>query len=320
LILWTEASPSIGAGHLVESIALIKSLRGRVDLSLIIDNKTAAHIDASTPHRIENPLASKLDDTIIVNRKTLVTDDLVRLRHLGYKIAVIDHFHVDPMCCDVLINDTAIEKWLTYTFLTPQPQCYFGPSHHIVRNEFTELHTREKSFGGHRILVTMGGFDQSGATFRIVDALKNEKKISWGRRLDIVIGPGFKHTQDFGELPEGMTISQNVNDLGERMYLADLAISSGGNTLYELACVGTPSIVLWEETHEMLLGAAFTDLGVAKCLGNGLCTTPGSLLENIDLILSNQQMWGNMSCAGKHLVDGNGTTRIAKILESFSNL
>ena len=53
---------------------------------------------------------------------------------------------------------------------------------------------------------------------------------------------------------------------------ADIVISAGGNTVFELACVGTPGFVLWEDSHEKIQGDVFEKEGVVINLGNGMKT------------------------------------------------
>ena len=49
-----------------------------------------------------------------------------------------------------------------------------------------------------------------------------------------------------------LTIKQNVKNISTYMYQADVAFTSAGRTVYELASIGTPTIVLAQNEREML--------------------------------------------------------------------
>ena len=161
----------------------------------------------------------------------------------------------------------------------------------------------------------MGGVDRTGATLRIIKALQSIDNTS----KEIIIGNGFSHIDKLHNLLKKLNdssfiFSQGVDDLGKRMSKADIVISAGGNTVYEMACVGTPGIVLWEDEHEYIQGKAFSEKGTLLCLGNGI-TTPIELISNsIKALLKDVDQRKNMSQCGKKLVAFHGKKRIVEKL------
>ncbi len=167
----------------------------------------------------------------------------------------------------------------------------------------------------------MGGVDRTGSTLRVVEALKPVHNIS----KEIILGRGFTHTARLTQLLEDMndgsfSCYQGVNDLGDRMSRADIVISAGGNTVYEMACTGAPGIILWEDEHEQLQGMDFSKKGSVICPGSGVTTSVEDITNSVRTLLNDVYMRRDMGRCGKELVDGRGTDRICNVMmESYSN-
>lgn len=256
---------------------------------------------------------------IIINHRNVSLNTLERINHENYIVVVIDQLGDKPIISDLLINKSLVPKWLKYDFPANRPLCCFGADYTILGNSYRKLHQEKKVFlkNKYTILVSMGGVDRTGATFRIIEALKPIENVS----KEIIIGKGFAHMKQLTQLCKknndpSFIFSVGVSDLHERISKADIAISAGGNTIYELACVGTPGIILWEDKHEYIQGKAFADKEVVHCLGNGISTPTEMISNSIRSLLQDVNRRNHMSQCGKRMVDGRGKDRVsAKIME-----
>ena len=115
--------------------------------------------------------------------------------------------------------------------------------------------------------------------------------------------------------PANIEVITNAKDIPELIYNADLAISSGGNMMYEFACVGIPIICLPEDEAEYNLCDQFEHWGIVKNLGYGTEINNGYLLGHINVLMNSPDKRQNMIDNGKRFVDGKGLERVLKIIK-----
>ena len=303
IIFWVEASQKVATGHFMESLALAKAFKSRsINVCFILNRYEPveaelrlADIPFSTYEIDEvDEVISFInevynDAVIIINHRNIDFYCLEKLKSENYFTVVIDQLGHKKIICDILINTSVVSDWLEYEFIENSPICLFGPKYTILRSEFLNLNKIGKTFKRELpiVLVTMGGVDRTGATLRIVEGLA---KINVDCIKKVVIGKGFAHTKKITELLElekfkNFKLYQNIIDLGKKMSGADIVISAGGNTVFELACVGTPGFVLWEDSHEKIQGDVFEKEGVVINLGNGMKTGLQKISSNIESLL-----------------------------------
>jgi len=327
MIFWVEASHNIGTGHFMESLILADYLiNQKMSVNFIVNPYQPAELELQNrniPYSvieindydkvfqlIQNKSNSKC---AIINHRDVSINALKLLHQNGCFIVVIDQLGKKQIICDVLINRSIVSKWLVYKFLTNKPVCCFGADYAILKECCQKLYKEDKYFlsKSPTILVTMGGVDRTGATLRILKALQSIKYVN----KEIIVGKGFVHLRQLQQSLKEMSDSsfhyyQGINNLEERMKNSDIVISAGGNTLYEMACVGTPGIVLWEDDHERIQAKAFSEKGIIQFLGNGISTPIEDISKSIHKLLNSPELRKKMSQCGKKLVDPFGSKRI----------
>ncbi len=328
MIFWVEASWEIGMGHLMESLALAESFQSRgIFCHFIVNSYPPAEellfsknisFDILSIGQVEKVCQRikrhSKKTCVIVNHRNVELSSLKRLQKALLIDVVIDQPGNKRIRCDLLINSAIVPEWFEYTIENHKPKFCFGADFAILREEFIKLHKKEKTFPdtNRKVLVTMGGVDRTGATLRIMEALKQLDRTV---NSEIILGSGFAHLTEFKRIfkrlnEQTCTYAQGVDDLAVRMQKADVVISAGGNTLYEMACVGTPGIVLWEDPHEDRVGQAFAEKGIVLHLSQGVNMPVSKIREGIERLLNCKEKRIEMSQCGKKLVDGQGTSRI----------
>ena len=152
------------------------------------------------------------------------------------------------------------------------PCLLYGHKYFCLRDEF--VHARRNIFRAkpQRLLITFGGTDASDYTRQCLEALWplcREREIS----VRIVAGPGYAHKESLaerlielsgelsGELsspwtqetdPDAAPLSftHATNVMSREMENADMAVCSAGRTVYELAHMRIPAIVLAHNERE----------------------------------------------------------------------
>ena len=97
----------------------------------------------------------------------------------------------------------------------------------------------------------------------------------------------------------------------------DAALTCGGNTLYELACVGTPAVVFHEEAHERETARSFERLGFGVSAGSGADADCNRILAAL-APFDDPAVRQTQCDSGKRLVDGRGTARILDIVRGVA--
>ena len=86
----------------------------------------------------------------------------------------------------------------------------------------------------------------------------------------------------------------------------DLAITAGGMTLLELACVGIPSLIICGERFEIETAKLLEKYGFGKNLGFGKNVSTKKLNSEISAIINDFNTRKSMKLCGQKLIDGNG--------------
>ena len=196
----------------------------------------------------------------------------------------------------------------------------FGPDYLILRRDFKNFNRRKKeiSEGVERILVAMGGSDPSGLTEKVLSVLQGMDLPQVA--LDTVIGSanGRKHQIEsmIGNSGVDTRLYTDIPDIAELMYQADLGIISGGITMGEMACVGTPALVIGQVPHEVDNAGRFAERGAVVNLGLGRELAEDRLRESIAGLIASRKKREELSRSGRELIDGLGLDRFVDSIEN----
>lgn len=162
-----------------------------------------------------------------------------------------------------------------------------------------------------RILITSGSTNPGHFLERATRAALEGTSSSTA--LDVVVGP----KADFDSARAGITpnnserihLWRGLSSLAHLMASADLAISSAGSTLYELAFCGVPAIAcaLVDNQRENCRAYSADGLGVMAFLDN----LEVGIVRALELMDEEPSSRSQMSLLGMRMVDGNGARRCA---------
>jgi RimJ/RimL family protein N-acetyltransferase len=91
---------------------------------------------------------------------------------------------------------------------------------------------------------------------------------------------------------------------------ADLAITAGGSTCWELCLLGVPMVVLTIADNQRRLAAALADAGAAT-----FAPTPSLAVEAVNVLMTSAVRRKEMKQCGRLLVDGCGAGRVVSVLQ-----
>ena len=236
------------------------------------------------------------------------------------KIMVIDDLANRPHESALLLDQNLGRLASHYDGLLPA-ECLrlIGPRYSLLRPEFAALReqslSRRKNPELKRILISLGGVDRTNVTGQVLTALAHSS-LPASTELDIIMGASAPYLdevrQQAAQLPFKATVSVNVQDMAERMCLADLSIGAAGGTSWERSCLGLPAVLVVLAENQVSGAKALETAGAARMIGEP--SLVGTILPSIFVELSNSAGLVHMSKAAANITDGQGVFRVVSIM------
>lgn len=140
-----------------------------------------------------------------------------------------------------------------------------GLKYFVFPEELAERAPRKAPFSGaRRVLITLGGSDPFGRTPAIASALAAAHP---GLLFTAVVGPGFRaetraSLESLARARGSLELAREPEHLGDLYLACDAAVVSGGQTKFEAALFGLPSLIVANNAEEERLGRRFREMGL----------------------------------------------------------
>jgi len=185
-----------------------------------------------------------------------------------------------------------------------------GTKYTPLRKEFWNVPEKKIKENIKSIMVTFGGNDARNMTPKILRFLKNEYP---DVRKNVIIGNAFHNIDKIKKEADYNTkliYYPNAQKMKEIMLESDITISAGGQTLYELARTGVPtmgvcvaenqfeSVKEWEKTGFLEYAGLYNEDNIIARIDSSL-----KMLKDIKLRQTKSK-------AGRKFVDGKGSFKI----------
>ncbi|WP_405275896.1 GNAT family N-acetyltransferase [Methanobrevibacter sp.] len=187
-----------------------------------------------------------------------------------------------------------------------------------LRKDFWNIQKLKINDSIENILITMGGNDLRNLTPKILEFLNdNFPKVN----KKVIIADSFKNTKEIESLKNEhveLIYSPNSDEIINAMSSVDLAISASGQTLYELACIGVPTVAIGIIDNQKNNIKNWVNQGFIEYAG---CWNDDNLLKNIlgrINYLQDKKIRFDKRLLGIRAVNGKGSLNIVKnILKEF---
>ena len=315
VLVRTACGEQIGLGHYRRCLTLAEALiaRGaRVTMLVASDDRARSLlVETEIPTRSLSPFPDEPHDTLAVARAIgatcLIIDDYAvtsaMLREWSAAelvVGVIDDLAERTLEVDLVINGSPHAHALPYRFAT-YTERLLGPRFALLRAEFRELAPPAPAETVQRVLVMMGGSDPLGLTDRAVAAVRIALPTA---HIDAVVGPLASSSVVAG--PQ-VTLHVAPPELPALMQRAELAVSAAGQSLYELAACGVPTLAIAVADNQRAQLAALAEAGVVWPVAVSL----SDLSARVTALANDSEQRERMRTAGRALVDGDGALRAA---------
>ncbi len=332
-----DAGPQIGLGHLRRCLALAAAMRSLGSTAVFVTSEHLQVKERLSASGFEGaPLggsqpgdAADLQQTIdaatrlgsgviVVDSYRVGFDYLRRLRVAGLFTVVIDDQARFPYSCRVVVNGGAHALELPYRSLSGDTVFLLGPRYVLLNPEFWDLPRRTRWESVRTVLVTLGGTDAHNLTPGILGMLET---LPGDFSVTAVVGPFFHNRGEILRAAQScrrtVQLIEKADSLRNLMVQADVAISAGGQTMYELAATGTPTAAVQVADNQAESLQAMGAKRVAQLAGRAGEEGLLRQLKHILLVLlKDREERAAMSAAMTALVDGRGALRAAEIILS----
>jgi len=323
-LLVTEGGIEAGAGHLVRNLALYEALveAGAQVEFLVNPSALARKILAQVPYEAmewhveweQLRRRLKAADVVCVD-SYLATPPLLDALAAESRCLFIDDGCRHPYAKGIVANGAPYAHELAYQPAPEVTHC-LGPQFALLRRPFWNMAPKLIRADVEQLLVTLGGTDPRQLTASVVQTLV--QAYPWMEKW-VVVGAGCRSLKEIRRVADRTTHIIETPDAPQMACLmqeVDLAISAGGQTLHELARVGTPTIALGVAENQRRSIAAYEGRKLMASAGwwdEG--NWPSQLTRAVDR-MGDPIGRARQSQGLRRLFDGQGARRIAQQLLS----
>lgn len=243
------------------------------------------------------------------------------VRAAGYPLLVVDDTaHLSSYHADVLLNQNLHAERLGYAH-GPETVLLLGARYVLLRPEFLAWQgwRRDIPEVARRVLITLGGGDPHNLTVTVMKAVQRVNVP--GLEAVVVIGaqnPHFKELQEQTRAGgNSVRLIRDTADMAEWMAWADVAVSAGGSTCWELAFMGLPTITMILAENQQSVAEELARAGAAVNLGWFRQLTAALITRELTDLCQDQKRRRRQSSAGRRLVDGGGAERVVAVIRSL---
>jgi UDP-2,4-diacetamido-2,4,6-trideoxy-beta-L-altropyranose hydrolase len=341
-----DASNIIGTGHLMEIISLIEALREKSKFdAFILTNQNSFTADKLREYDINNIIylgeypteeaeAREIDSILgKINCKHLVLDLLDRSedyygylkRKLTTTCVILDDGEHKEIDASVVVNYSITQDPDFYRGAKKYATQYLiGPPYFFLDDAI--IKTRPVTVGPNveRIFINQGGSDPFGLTAKIIRALELD---NFGQEFHVVLGGllqdehriELEHLKD--DVQGNYKFYSNLPKINmyALMGKSDLAISAAGNTLYELAFLGVPTLVLSHDQRHDVVACAFAQKQAVINLGIGASVSESQIVAALKRFINDEPARMALSNNARSLFNsGMNTSLVEELIRFYS--
>ena len=245
----------VGMGHIFRALTLAHELIDH-DVTFFSDEASAKAVKevVGNAYPVELFNSANIVKSILNFKPDVVINDILDtevkdvepLREQGIKVLNFEDLGEGAQFADLVINE-----------LYDQPKIegdniLWGRNHFFVRDEFSDANPNQSVDKVDNLLLVFGGVDQHDLSKKIYQVVRNLCKKK-GVRIFIVTGPGYSGYETFRREVEGdsdVDLTHATGVISRIMEKVQLAITSNGRTVYELAHMSIPALVIPQHERE----------------------------------------------------------------------
>jgi len=342
VIIRADATVEIGSGHLMRCLALAQTLRtagvavtfvaacqSKLQKRLQCEGFQVALVEHVYPDPADWTITARILQShpnawVVLDGYHFDAAYQESIKTAGHRLLVIDDTAgLNQYFCDILLNQNIHAEQLHYNLSRRDTRLLLGPRYALLRREFLNRMAwaweRKTPDMARKVLVTLGGADSENQTLKVLQALQLSKIA--GLEATIVAGSTNPHLQSLQaacrQSQPPMHLIYNALNMAELMCGADMAVSAGGSTCWELAFMGLPALVIILAENQRLVAEGLEQTGAAVNLGWYESLSPAKLSRALKQLVFRPREREKMTVCGRKLVDGSGPQRVLREMNLY---
>ena len=319
LILFVVTGNSIvGLGHVYNTLLIANDILNHEVLFLVDKESKMAHdviqsknypVKIQKSSNIINDIQTINPDIIINDILDTKQDYIKSLKENNYKVINFEDLGQGSKYADLVIN-------AIYPKLDEIKNHHYGEDFFILRDEFMLSNSKIINRKIKNILITFGGVDPSNYTKRVIDIINEycqENKIT----INVVAGFGYNKYNSLKQYTN-INIHEDIKNISDFMLSSDIIFTSAGRTIYEIASIGTPAIIIAQNKRELTHFFASAENGFIN-MGLGKNITDEEIRNTFLELLNSYEKRKNMNSLMMKKDLKLGRKKVNKLIQNLIN-
>ena len=290
IIFRTDGYHQIGLGHIYRSLLLADRL---IDHDLLFVTQEKHQLGAEVLKKRHYPVktiesASDFETLIenwcpdIIINDILDTDPeyVEQLKDKGLFVVNFEDLGKGSHLADLVIN-------ALYEEPLPLDNYYCGKHYYCLREEFFLARPKVITESVENIMLSFGGVDTRDYTKRVLNII--EGMALENTHVTIIAGQGYAHKAaleaSIPSMKTPVTFMTDIKNISSYMENADIIFTSAGRTVFEIASIGTPVIVMAQNNRELSHTFACRENGIIN-LGLGVEVSDETIRDTLSRLIS----------------------------------
>jgi UDP-2,4-diacetamido-2,4,6-trideoxy-beta-L-altropyranose hydrolase len=322
-----DGGPEIGIGHVMRCHALAKAFgdlgwrcsfaMSQASASLFLQENANVVPDGNDgTSSVSAAIAAQNIDCLVVDHYGLDAQFEREAAKVAALIVVIDDLANRPHHCHLLVDSNPQRQASDYAqYTTANTRFLLGARYALLRSEFGHLHRargQRLKRTPKRLIIALGGADPGNVSAHLLEALPHLS----GAGLQAILIVGQANPNRAGLIARAEALGAEVvcdpPNLVALMADADIAISGGGTTCLEFACLGVPTLAIILADNQRAIARAIENAGAARLLDGDDSLNPRRVADAVMAMVSDWKLRQHMGAAGQTLIDGKGAERVAE--------
>ncbi len=344
LLIRADASEQMGTGHIMRCIALAQAwcdLGGTVTFVTACANESllerlsdegfqvivmdTAYPDPSDWEITSEALGKSSYAWVVQDGYHFDARYQKYAKDAGYRLLVIDdHAQSDHYYADIVLNQNIFADERMYAGREPHSRLLLGTRYALLRREFRQWRgwQREVTEVARKVLITLGGSESVNVSLKVIGALLQLAE----RKIEAVIALGSNDTHyekirlSLVDAAVPIRLRRNADNMAELMAWADVAVSGGGSTCWELAFMGLPAHIIVLAENQRLVAEGLAEARAANNLGWHDAVSEAEIASALSWLLASREQRVAMMQRATGLVDGEGSLRVAAQMREETRL
>ncbi len=314
--------PHIGTGHLVRCLLLAQKLAAKKDVDILFVMKN--YEETVRKVREEgfkvctiSPDKNELDfligcikkfqpETVVVDKLHNGIEYMQKIKDTGVILVTLDDLGKGNRYADIVIN-AIFDKGDT---------CYKGLNYLILPEKVVNKRKINKKC--KCVLLSFGGYDYLNLTLKVMKALS---KLDKAIKIVVAVGGSYERKEQLNhfllkESKRKYVVFYDSPNFNSLLAQCDLAVVSGGLTLFQAVSMGKPSIVLCQYKHQLRTALKLEKKDALINLGMGDQASETAIEKAVKSLVGNYEKRLKMNQKGRSLIDGKGLTRVVDLVET----